>query len=396
MAQDFHHGVTVEESPDSVRPITTISTAVIGIICTADDADEDAFPLDTPVLLTDVEGALGKAGTSGTLYKVLNAISLQARPQTVVVRVAEGESAAETTSNVIGTVKPDGTRTGIKALEAASGIVSVKPRILAAPWLDTQPVANALASLGQATRAMAYVAARDDDGELVQTKEAAALYRKQFGQREIMIIWPDFIAWDDQASESIEVPAVAYAVGLRAKIDQTIGWNRTISNISVNGVTGISKSVSWDLQNPATDAGFLNENQVTTLVSRDGFRFWGSRTTSDDPRFEFESYTRTAQVLADTIAEAQMPVIDGVIVPMLPRDIIASIRAKFRSMVAQGQLIGAGADFPVDRNGVAELIDGKLAVRYRYTPTPPLENLTLIQVQTDEYLMDFAQQVAAG
>ncbi|NML31778.1 phage tail sheath protein [Paraburkholderia antibiotica] len=396
MAQDYHHGVSVEESADSVRPITTVSTAVIGIICTADDADADTFPLNTPVLLTDVEGALGKAGKSGTLYKVLDAISLQARPQTVVVRVEEGESAAETTSNVIGTVKPDGTRTGIKALEAAPGMLSVKPRILAAPALDTQPVANALASLGQAMRAMAYVAARDDDGSMVETKEAAALYRQEFGQREIMVIWPDFIAWDDQAEASVEVPAVAYAVGLRAKIDQTIGWNRTISNISVNGVIGISKSVSWDLQNPATDAGYLNQNQVTTLVNFDGYRFWGSRTTSDDPRFEFESYTRTAQVLADTIAQAQMPVIDGVIVPKLPRDIIESIRAKFRVMVAQGQLIGADADFPADRNGSAQLIDGKLAIRYRYTPTPPLENLTLIQVQTDEYLMDFAQQVAAG
>ncbi|MEX3614504.1 MAG: phage tail sheath protein [Burkholderia gladioli] len=395
MPQDYHHGVTVVEDNSGIRPITTISTAIIGIVCTGDDADPVTFPLNKPVLLTDVQGALGKAGKKGTLYKTLNGISLQSRPFTVVVRVAEGKDVAETTSNVIGTVNPDGTKTGIKALESAPGVVQVKPRILAAPGLDTQAVGLALASTAQTLRAFAYVAARGPDGALVATKEEAVAYRKQFGQREVMVIWPDFIAWDDVAAAAVPVPAVAYAIGLRAKIDQQTGWHKTLSNVSVNGVQGISKPVSWDLQNPATDAGLLNENQVMTLVSRDGYRFWGSRTASDDPLFEFENYTRTAQVLADTIAEAQFPVIDGAMVPKLPCDIIESINAKLRSMVSNGYLIGARASYDTDRNGVAELKDGKLVIDYDYTPVPPLENLTLRQKITDSYLMDFAAQVNA-
>lgn len=395
MPQDYHHGVTVIEDSSGIRPITTISTAIIGIVCTADDADAKAFPLNTPVLLTNVQDAIGQAGKKGTLAKTLNAISLQSRPVTVVVRVPQGKDAAETTSNVVGTVNPDGTKTGIKALEASPGVVQVKPRILAAPGLDTQPVANALASTAQTLRAFAYIAARGDDGLLVGTREEAIAYRKQFGQREIMVIWPDFIAWDDTTSAAVTVPAVAYAVGLRAKIDQDTGWHKTLSNIAVNGVQGISKPVSWDLQNPATDAGLLNENQVTTLISRDGYRFWGSRTASADPLFEFENYSRTAEVLADTIAEAQFPVIDGAMVPKLPRDIIESIKAKLRSMVTNGYLIGASASYDMDRNGVADLKDGKLVVDYDYTPVPPLENLTLRQKITDSYLVDFAAQVNA-
>jgi len=395
MAQDYHHGVTVEEDNSGVRPITTVSTAIIGVVCTGDDADATAFPLNKPVLLTNVQAALGKAGRKGTLYKTLGAISKQTRPLTVVVRVSEGEDVDETTSNVIGTVNADGTKTGLKALETAPAVLGVKPRILGVPDLDTQPVANALATTGQMLRAMAYVAARKADGTLVDTIEEAAAYRDEFGQREVMVIWPDFVAWDDAASKSVEVPAVAYAVGLRAKIDQMTGWHKTLSNVAVNGVEGISKPVSWDLQNPATDAGYLNERQVTTLVNRNGYRFWGSRTASDDPLFSFENYTRTAQVLADTMAEAQMPVIDGVMVPMLPRDIIEGIRAKLREMVTKGQLIGANAWYDADRNGVAALKDGKLAINYDYTPVPPLENLTLIQKITDQYLMDFAAQVNA-
>lgn len=46
--------------------------------------------------------------------------------------------------------------------------------------------------------------------------------------------------------------------------------------MGVNGVTGLSADVFWDLQDPATDAGLLNQNDVTTLIRKDGFRFWGS------------------------------------------------------------------------------------------------------------------------
>ncbi|WP_416381123.1 hypothetical protein [Klebsiella pneumoniae] len=46
--------------------------------------------------------ASGKAGESGTLARSLDAIADQAKPVTVVVRVAQGETEAETTSNIIG------------------------------------------------------------------------------------------------------------------------------------------------------------------------------------------------------------------------------------------------------------------------------------------------------
>ncbi len=58
---------------------------------------------------------------------------------------------------------------------------------------------------------------------------------------------------------------------------------KPVPNVGVNGVTGISADVFWDLQDPATDAGLLNQNDVTTLIRKDGFRFWGSRCLSDDP-----------------------------------------------------------------------------------------------------------------
>lgn len=390
MAQDYHHGVRVLEINEGSRPIRTISTAIIGVVCTGEDADAKTFPLDTPVLITNVVSVLGKAGTRGTLYKTLDAISKQTKPFTVVVRVAEGATDAETTTNVIGTVTPTGKYTGMKALLTAQMKLGVKPRILGAPGLDTQPVATALGSLAQSLRGFTYVAAYG-----AKTKEEAGVYRKQFSQREVMVIWPNFLAWDSVLNSAVEVPAVAYALGLRAKIDEVTGWHKTISNVGVNGVTGISQDVFWDLQDPATDAGYLNELGVTTLVNRDGYRFWGSRTCADDNIFFFENYTRTAQVLADTIAESQMPQVDGPLNPSLPRDVIESINGKFREMKANGYLIDGSSWYDPEPNTTDVLKSGKDYIDYDYTPVPPLENLVLRQRITDRYLADFAARVTA-
>ncbi len=39
MADEYHHGVRVLEINEGTRPIRTISTAIVGMVCTAADAD---------------------------------------------------------------------------------------------------------------------------------------------------------------------------------------------------------------------------------------------------------------------------------------------------------------------------------------------------------------------
>lgn len=390
MATDYHHGVRVVEVNDGIRPIRTIATAVIGIVCTADDADATYFPLNTPVLVTNIMTAIGKAGTDGTLAKTLDAIADHGAPIVVVVRVAEGLDAAATTTNVIGSVTVGGQYTGMQALLAAEAKIGVRPRILACPGLDTQDVAAALATIAQKLRAFAYVSAWNCD-----TVSAAVAYRANFSQRELMLIWPDFLAFNVATSATETAWATARAVGLRAKLDEDIGWHKTLSNIGVNGVAGITKDVFFDLQNPATDAGLLNADEVTTLVRRDGFRFWGSRTCSDDPLFAFENYTRTAQILADTIAEAHMWAVDKPMHPSLVKDIIEGINAKFRELRGLGYIVDARAWYNTEVNDATTLKSGKLYIDYDYTPVPPLENLVFQQRITDRYLVDFADRINA-
>ena len=148
---DYHHGVKVLEINEGTRPIRTVSTAIIGLIATADDADKTAFPENTAVLITNVQSAIGKAGKTGTLAKSLQAIADQTNAVTVVVRVPASQDSSAQTASVIGTTE-GGKYTGMKALLSAEAKLGVKPRILGAPGLDTEGVATALVALAQQLR----------------------------------------------------------------------------------------------------------------------------------------------------------------------------------------------------------------------------------------------------
>lgn len=391
MANDYHHGVRVIEINEGTRTIRTVSTAVIGLVCTGEDADATYFPLNTPILITNINTAIGKAGSQGTLKPTLEAIADQCTPVIVVVRVEKGASSAETEANIIGTTTENGKYTGMKALLSAQTQLKVKPRILGVPGYDSLPVATALVSLAQKLRAFCYVSAFG-----AKTKEQAVLYRDKLGAREAMIIWPDFVGFDTTKKSNVTLSATARALGLRAQIDQKVGWHKTLSNVPVNGVTGISHDVFWDLQEESSDSNYLNENEVTTLICNQGYRFWGSRTCSADTLFAFENYTRTAQVLADTIAEAQFQLVDAPMHASLIKDLVESINNKFRELKSNGYIVDGKAWFDPESNTADILKAGKLYIDYDYTPVPPLENLMLRQRITDKYLIELADSVATN
>ncbi len=156
----YHHGVEVHETTDLSTLIRDIDTSVIGIVCTAEDADPEAFPLDTPVLVTRIKTVLSKAGKTGTLYTTLKAIDDQCSPKVVVVRVAEAKGDEKTQDQlVIGGTGDDGRYTGLYALLTAEANIGERPRILAVPKLDTKPVAMQLAIFAEQIKAFAYISA---------------------------------------------------------------------------------------------------------------------------------------------------------------------------------------------------------------------------------------------
>lgn len=381
----IEHGIKILEPVTGARPITLVATAVIGLIATASDADAVTFPLDKPVLVTDVRSAIAKAGEEGTLARALTEISNQCSPIIVVVRVAPGvadeDMTAEeaTSANVVGDFTGAG-YTGMQALLAAEAQLGMRPRILGAPGLDTQEVAVALEIVAKKLRGFAYTSCWGAD-----TVAEAVTYRGEFSAREHMLIYPDFTGWPGKA--------VAIALGARAAIDQQVGWHKTLSNYALAGVTGLTADIDFDIRSSSNAAGLLNAAPVTTLVHMNGYRFWGNRTTSDEPLFAFESAVRTAQALQDSIADGLIWAVDKPLTVGLIRDIEETINASFRLLQAQGRIIGGSAWFDPALNTAVSLAAGQLTIDYDFTPCAPAELITLNQRITDRYYVGFADQV---
>ncbi|ENE3311324.1 phage tail sheath family protein, partial [Escherichia coli] len=256
-----------------------------------------------------------------------------------------------------------------------------RPRILAAPGLESDAVTAALVTVAGKMRAFAY------SGCPGCTKPSDAIaFRKKISGREIMLLWPDFIAFNPVSGKNETFPAAAYACGLRARLDHEQGWHRSLSNMPVKNVLGVSASVSWSLQDENSDANTLNNSEVTTLIHQgDGsFRFWGNR-TPETAEYIFEVYTRTAQQLADTIAEAQLQIVDSPLTPANAKDAVSAIKAKLDALVTAGKLIGAECWFDIIDNGTTSLRQGIVRIRYKYTPVPPMECMELYQTFTDEF-----------
>lgn len=374
------HGIKVNELTVGTRPIKEVATSVIGLVATATAAAgaptaalDAAFPVNTPVLVTSIRAAIAAAGTGGTLKAALEAIADQTSPVMVVVRIVPGVDDAATETATIGAVQ---------ALLTAESQLAVRPRIIGAPGLETEDVIAELALTARKLRAFTYARAIGAD------VAAAALFRANFSAKELMLIYPDFAA-------GAAGDAVARAMGLRSRIDQEIGWHKSLSNIAIDGVAGgLTVPISFDLIDSENDAGVLNAADVTTIVRTNGSRFWGNRTCSDEPLFAFETAVRTGQVLQDEIAAGLAWAVDKPITTTLVKDILETINARFRSLVAQGRLIGGQAWYDPDLNSQVDLAAGKLTIDYDYTPCAPAEAITLNQRITDRFYSGFADALS--
>lgn len=383
------HGITLTESISGTRTISTRSSAIIGLIGTStaiapenQAAIDAAFPLDTPVLFTSAAVAAGKAGSGGTLKAALTAIDDIVTPTIIVVRVAVSEDAQAQDAAVIGAT--DGaTYTGMQALLKAEAQTGYRPRILGAPGLDSEAVTTKLAILAKKLRGFAYARA------IGATNAEARAYRANFGSRELMLIWPD-------SSASVTGDAIARAMGLRAWLDETTGWHKTISNVTVPGITTVTQDVHYDLLDNDTDAGLLNDADITTIIrTTAGYRFWGNRTCAgdDQPQFTFESATRTSYALQDVIAATFTPFFDQPMTVGLVKDLLETVNAQFRKYTLRGWIMGAQAFFDADANTSGELAAGRPNFRLQFTPCAPMENPQVNLVITDTYYSGFAQSV---
>ncbi len=384
MPEQFLHGVEVVEIDTGTRPIRTVRSSVIGLVGTAPDADVDKFPLNTPVLIAGRRSEAAGLGASGTLAPAIDDIFDQAGAVVVVIRVEEGADDAATLSNIIGGIdNVTGAPLGLQVLLAAESVVKVSPRLIVVPeFSQEQAVVSELVSI--ATKLRAIIIADGPNS----TDADAITYRENFGSDRIYLVDPWVKVWDTVTSQEIVRPASARVAGVIAKSDAERGFWHSPSNRLIDGITGTARAIDFTLGDATSRANILNENEVTTIIQRDGYRLWGNRGLSADPKWAFIKRRRVADMINESIMQAHFWAVDRNADRTYFEDVIEGVNAYGRRMITVGALVGFKCWADPDLNTPEELEAGKVYFDYDWVETPTAEHITFRSMINNGYLSE--------
>lgn len=369
----YNHGVKINEVDTGAQAVRTVNSSIIGIIGTAPEADADTFPLNTPVMVAGSRSKAAKLGETGTLLSALSHIFNQCGAQVVVVRVedAGSDDTAATQANVI-----KGAEELLKA-EAATGYV---PRILIAPgFTHEKPVADKLVEIAEKLKSVVFADCEDT------TQEAAFQYKEQFGSDRLMLIFPNAIYFDVNQAGTESTPASPLAAGLQVKVDSEKGFWWTLSNQTLSGITGTTTLVDFRNGDSTCAANMLNEKQISTIIRRDGFRFWGSRTTSSGSTFAFLPVRRTSDMINLSIQKTCLEFVDRPICKATLDAVVDTVNAYLRTLVSQGAILGGECWVDENDNPASELQQGKVRFAYKFTPPAPMEDVQFDSATVTDY-----------
>ncbi len=388
MPEQFVHGIEHIEISDGIRPISTVKSSVIGLIGTAPEANEDKFPLNTPVLITGRRTEAAKLGTSGTLPTAIDGIFDQCGAMVVVIRVAEGVAGGEATaeaaaiSNVIGGVNAEtGRNEGIQCFLDANSVVKARPRILIAPGFShQQAVATELLSVAERLKAVCIL-----DGPNT-TNEAAISYAENFGSARVFVVDPWVTVWDTAASADVVQPASARVAGLISKSDNERGFWWSPSNQEILGITGTARPIDFVMGDSNCVANHLNENNVATIIHQDGYRLWGNRTPATDTKFAFLCVRRTADMVAESLLAAHLWAVDRGITRTYIEDVRDGVDMYLRHLQKIGAILGGSCWVDREINSADQIMQGIVYWDYDFTPVYPAEHLVFRSHIVDDYI----------
>lgn len=390
MPEQFLHGVEVVEIDTGTRPIRTVRSSVIGLVGTAPNADADKFPLNKPVLIAGKRSDAAGLGDAGTLMPAIDDIFDQAGAIVVVVRVEEGIDDAATLSNVIGgTDAITGLPEGLQVLLTAESELGVAPRILVVPeFSQEQAVVADLISI--ATKLRAVIIA---DGPNSNDADAIA-YRDNFGSDRVYLVDPWVKVWDTVTSTEIIRPASARVAGVIAKSDAERGFWHSPSNRLIDGILGTARPIDFTLGDATSRANILNEKEVTTIIQRDGYRLWGNRTLSADPKWAFLKRRRIADMINESIMQAHFWAVDRNADRTYFEDVIEGVNAYGRRMITVGALVGFKCWADPDLNTPEALEAGQVFFDYDWVETPTAEHITFRSMINNGYLSEVLPNAA--
>ncbi|MEM7197864.1 MAG: phage tail sheath subtilisin-like domain-containing protein, partial [Pseudomonadota bacterium] len=244
---------------------------------------------------------------------------------------------------------------------------------------------TALDSIAHKTRAVVIA-----DGPGI-SDEAAITYRKDFGSQRIYVVAPGVRVWDPTINKNVVRPASPFVAGIINRMDNEQGPWWSPSNKLIRKISGIERPITFANGDTTCAAHRLNENAVTTIIRKDGFKLWGNLTCASDTLWQFLSVVRTNDMIAETFNAGFDWAIDRPFSLQLLSDLENSLRFKLREFKAQGATLGGNVWIDKELNTLATMKAGKLYLDYDVEPPAPMQTLILRAHRNDGYYEDLIQ-----
>lgn len=399
MSDAYLHGVEVVELTTGSGTISAKSSAIIGLVGTAQYADAAAFPLDTPVLVTSATQAAAlkatlpnnaAAGAEGTLPLAIAAIYDQTRTPIVVIRVANDADAPDQQALVLGAADE---KTGVYGLLAAEAMTGAKPKILIATGFTHQqtggaanPIVMALKGIANQLRAVVIADGPSDT-------DAAALAKADLEAGDRVYPVDPTVGVLDRTGAIVQRPASAHVAGVIALSDQERGFWWSPSNRQINGVVSIGRPIDFSLNDPTASSNTLNEAGVAVIVQHQGFRLWGNRTPSSDDSIAFLAQRRTLDTVFDALEASFLWAMDRPFSAQLLDDVTGAVELYQRELKAKGAMLGGKVWLDPELNTEASFKAGRFYVNFDGEAPAPLDRLTFRFTRETGY---YAELVAAA
>jgi phage tail sheath protein FI len=241
------------------------------------------------------------------------------------------------------------------------------------PEVNADPIAGKLVSVAKRLNAIAIADAPD-------SKEQD--YRNANGSERLYIINPKAKQASDKTSRF--VPASAHAAGVFGRINF---WESP-SNQEIEGIIGTSRTISFALDDPESEAQKLNAIQVATIVRLNGFRLWGIRGSGiqTDLKTNQIQKVRISDAIKEALISSHLYAVARNLTRTYFETVVASVNKYLGDLQTTGAIAGGTCYAKAEANTPQNLFDGKAWFVYEFTPSPVSETLTFEEQITDKYL----------
>lgn len=394
MPASFLHGVETIEITKGARTISTVKTAVVGIVGTApiEDVEEQYRTVNTPTLIlseTEAVRYFGNHKAGFTIPQALEAFFDQGAGIAIVINVYDPEKHENVEAVKIGDINGGidsvtGKRTGLKAFEDCYSLFGYYPKTIIAPvFCEDTAVVTEINTICNKIRAMGIVDAPVGATvqDVIKGRGPQGTINFNTSSERIILCYPHLKVYDS-TTDSIKLqPYSQRLAGVIAAKDVEKGYHWSPSNTEIQGIVGVERQLTSMINDPTSEVNTLNEAGVVTVFNSygSGLRTWGNRTAaypSSTHPTNFINVRRTADILHESVEYAMLQFIDFPIDNGLIDSICETVNQFIRTLIGRGVLIDGKCSFNSEKNPTTEIANGHLTFDIEFMPPTPAERIT--------------------